>query len=416
MRSGELALIGRPRLLFVAPWFLFPAAAGGRIRTTEVLRALKGGAFELTLASPASVDSKDWSAELASVCDRFVSWKDDTDRSTLRRGIALASHLPASVALDRSRNASELIGRELASNPDLLVVDFVHTAILLPDRPRARRRVVFTHNVENEIFRRNAAISRNPLERAIWRSQSSKMMRFERDILRDCDVTIAVSERDREYFRTVLGIDDVQAIPTGIDLDFNAFAAHSGGGDLVKEGGRLVFTGSLDWRPNIDGLCWFMDEVWPRVFEVSPKTELSVVGHDPDSSLVAEAAKRQLPWTFTGFVDDVRPYVWDADVYVIPLRVGGGTRLKACEAMALGCPVVSTSLGMEGLPATPDENFLRADSGAEFAAAILRLLADGCLRERLAVSARSHAEARFSSRAVGQAFEAICLGVASRPS
>jgi len=122
----------RPRLLFVAPWFLFPRLSGGHIRTTDVLRGMKGGAFEITLASPEPADGKDWSTEIASVCDHFVSWRNDTKRSVLNQLFSLASRLPASVALDRSRRGRERIASALGSRPDVVVFDFVHTAILAP--------------------------------------------------------------------------------------------------------------------------------------------------------------------------------------------------------------------------------------------------------------------------------------------
>src|SRR6187551_2523097 len=109
---------------------------------------MKGGAFEITVASPQAVDGIDWSAELESICDRFVSWRDDTKRTTLHRVGGLASRLPVSVALDRSHNARVCVARELARAPDVVVFDFVHTAILVPDGRLPMRSVVFTHNVE----------------------------------------------------------------------------------------------------------------------------------------------------------------------------------------------------------------------------------------------------------------------------
>ncbi len=406
----------RPRLLFVAPWFLFPRTSGGRIRTTDVLRGMKGGAFEITLVSPQPTDQKDWSAEIESVCDRFVSWRDDTNRSVVHSVRSLASPLPVSVALDRSRTGRACVATALASRPDVVVVDFVHTAILAPHGPLPTRSVLFTHNVESEIHGRNAAVARRALVRAVWRSQQAKMERFERDAMHRFDTVVAVSERDREFFRTQLGIANVRAIPTGVDVDYYAFAPKPGGGDLTRPGGNLVFTGSMDWRPNIDGLEWLMEGAWARIVAASPGTTLVVVGRDPPRRLVAEAARRGLAWTFTGLVDDVRPYVHGADVCIVPLRSGGGTRLKVYEAMALGCPVVSTAVGVEGLPLVPDEHYVRALDADAFAGAVLRLLRDPALRQRIPAAARAYLAANCSPRIVGRAFEAICLeGVSRRP-
>ena len=406
----------RRRLLFIAPWFLFPRTSGGRIRTTDVLRGLKGGPFEITLASPEPTDRNDWTAELASVCDHFISWRDDTDRSLFNTVRSLASPLPVSVALDRSRRGRECVARALAERPDVVVFDFAHTAILAPDGPLPGRSVLFTHNVECEIYDRDAAAAPHAIARAVWRNQRAKMERFERDALRRFDTVVAISERDGEFFRRALGVANVRVIPTGVDVDYYAFAPRLGRGDLTQSGGTLVFTASMDWRPNIDGLQWLLEEAWGRIVAASPHTSLVVVGRNPPRRLVAEAVRRRLAWTFTGGVEDVRPYVHDADVCIVPLRAGGGTRLKIYEAMALGCPVVATAVGAEGLPLVPEEHYVRGDDPEGFAGAVLRLLGDADLRQRIALAARTYVAANCSPRMVGRAFADICLEGLSHPS
>jgi len=374
-----------------------------------VLRGTKGGAFEITLVSPRPAPGHDWDAELASICDRAVFWDDDTDPSTLNRFRSLASSLPVSVALDRSPNARRSIAAELATRPDVVVFDYVHTTILAPDR-LPMRSVVFAHNVENEIFARNAAFARNALHRAVWRSQHIKMKRFEQRALRRFDSVIAVSERDAAVFRDDLDLANVAVIPTAVDLDYYSSSATPAKGDLTGKGGRIVFTGSMDWHPNIDCLEWLLREAWASIVAASPRTRLTVVGRNPPQRLVAEASRRGADWTFTGLVDDVRPYVRAADISVIPLRTGGGTRLKIYEAMALGVPVVSTTVGAEGLPLVPGEHYLRADGAADFANTVVGLLRDAQLRQRIAAAARTFVATKFSPRIVGRAFEAICLG------
>ena len=171
----------------------------------------------------------------------------------------------------------------------------------------------------------------------------------------------------------------------------------------------MVFSGSMDSRSNIDGIGFLMDEVWPHVIAARPAARALIVGRNPPASLRAEAMRRGLRWHFTGFVDDIRPYIRQGDVSVIPLRVGSGTRLKAFEAMALGRPVVSTGLGVEGLGVLAEEHCLCADTAEDFAAAILRLLADAALRRRIAMAARQLLEANFSWDRIARQFETICL-------
>jgi glycosyltransferase involved in cell wall biosynthesis len=169
----------------------------------------------------------------------------------------------------------------------------------------------------------------------------------------------------------------------------------------------------MDWLANIDGIHFMMEKIWPQVREQVPSATMTVVGRDPPASLVEDGRRLNAGWKFSGFVDDIRPYVRRAAVFVIPLRVGGGTRIKAFEAMAMGCPVVSTSIGTEGLELEAGRHYLRADSSTEFASAIVRLLRDADLRRRLSEEARAHVERRFSSAAAARDFEEICLRVAT---
>jgi glycosyltransferase involved in cell wall biosynthesis len=399
---GHIAPAVQHRLLFVSPRFLFPADSGGKIRTVQILRGMKDGVFEITLVSPeppsASPASRD---ELHGVCDRFVGWQEPR-RGPLfpfTRLMHAFSRAPIPVATDRTIAGSRVVAQELARRPDVVVFDFAHAAVLGPERHSVPA-VLFTHNVESWIFRRHAEVARNPLLRAAWRSQWRKMERFERQTLTRFHTVVAVSEDDGRFFREQYRTRDVQVIPTGVDLGFFAYAA-PGDDDCV------VFTGSMDWIANQDGIGWLMREVWPRIASARPAARMRVVGRRPPSGLVQRA--NGLSWTFTGFVEDVRPHVHGCSAFVIPLRVGGGTRIKAFEAMAMGCPVVSTSIGVEGLPLQPDVHYLQADSPKAFAAAVLRLLREPNLRSRLSRAARSHVEANFSAERSAAVFERICL-------
>lgn len=406
--------MARPRLLFVAPWFLFPANTGGRIRTGDILRGLKDGAFEITLMSPKPGGKGTYEAELKAVCDRFVGWEARPRGAFFRYGrlLGLASKLPVPVVTDRWEPARAAIDAELARGPDVAVIDFVHTAVLAPLRFHVPS-VIFTHNVEAEIFRRHAGVSRNLIVNAVWRNQFHKMERFEREALGRFDRIVAVSEQDRVQFEQRYGLRNVTAIPTGVDLDYFSPASDNGtgrNGDTTVA--SIVFTGSMDWMPNIDGIRFFMDDVWPIIAARRPDASVTVVGREPPQSLVAAARQRNLPWTFTGFVDDVRPYVRASGVYVIPLRVGGGTRLKVFEAMAMGCPIVSTQIGVEGLPVEAGRHYLAADSAQDFAGAVAHLMDHPEEASRMAAEARAFVEANASSRIAARAFEEVCVRAA----
>jgi glycosyltransferase involved in cell wall biosynthesis len=398
------------RLLFISSRYLFPTDSGGKIRTVDILRGMKGGAFHVTLASPRPNDAMTahHRAEIESVCDLFVSWPE-APRSALfhwTRMRHIVSNLPVAVVTTESEAGRRIIAPELDRKPHVVVVDFPHAAVLAtPPYPCAS--VLFTHNVEAEIFRRHAEVARNPVIRAIWHNQASKMERYERELLPRFSTVVAVADRDREFFRRKFGVDNVSVIPTGVDLGYFTCRAVEQG-----EGRTVVFTGSMDWMANIDGVEYLMDAVWPIVSRQRPDVRCVIVGRSPPAGLVERARARGLKWEFTGFVDDVRPLVWNAHVYVIPLRVGGGTRIKVYEAMAMGCPVVSTRIGVEGLPVEAGRHFLEADSAESLAAAIVSLLDDPARRARLSQDARKFVEENMSSHRVAQAFEEICIGAA----
>lgn len=390
-------------LLFVSTRFLFPVDSGGKIRTTQVLRGLKGGAFRIILASPATSDLiHDYQTELREVCDEFRWWPAP------RRGPAfnylrlrhIFHSLPIPVRTDRHRAGLDLVRRSLRNPPSAAVFDFAHAAVLMP-RDLGCASVMFTHNVEAEIFRRHRDVARNPLVQAVWANQYRKMRRFEQSALRRFDVVIAVSDRDSKQFAVDYGIADPFVIPTGVDLEFFGY-------EPPERHRDVVFLGSMDWLANQEGVGWFMDSVWERIASAVPDARFTVVGRSPPDGLVREARRRNLNWSFTGFVDDVRPHVQGSAVSVIPLRVGGGTRLKVYEAMAMGSAVVSTPIGVEGLPVEPDRHYLQADDPSAFADAVVGLLRDHDRRLTVSRSARQYVEENCSFSVAARAFESGC--------
>jgi glycosyltransferase involved in cell wall biosynthesis len=384
---------------------------GGKIRTGNILRGMKGGAFDLTLASPAPKDAQRYTTDLETACDRFISWPEH-QRTRVRRVLSLADTVPVAVASDRSVEGIARIKRALAEKPDVVVVDFPHAGVLLPNQIDAAS-MMFTHNVEAEIFERHAARTQG-LRRLIWADQSRKMVRFESDTLSRFDTVIAVSRRDADVLSKRYRLPLIETIDTGVDLEFFAATPSDVPTDPGLDGGTLVFTATMNWQANVDGIHFLLDEVWPTLLAARPRIRAVIIGRNPPTSLSEKIKERGLNVTLTGFVEDIRPYVAQSHVYVIPLFVGSGTRIKAFEAMAMGRPVVSTSLGIEGLDVTDGEHFLRADHAQAFATGILFLLNDADARDRIAGNARRLMEDRFSWANVAAQFETIGLDALER--
>ncbi len=397
-------MTAKPSLLFVSPQFLFPMDAGGKIRSANILKHLKGGAFATRLLMPARKEEvARWNSDIEDLADETTLWRPSA-RNPLRharRAAALVSPTPISAFADADAAAKDAVLGALAQEPDLVVFDYVQSLAMAPPRLDPPF-LIFAHNVETEILQRHAGVAHG-LMKFVFAWEAKKMRRFEEAACARATGVIAVSERDAEIFRREPGATAVFAIPTGVDADFFSFSP-----PVSDAAPRVVFTGSIDWKANQDGLFWFMDEVWPRIAAARPDAFFVIVGKSPPRALIDAAAARRLAWRFTGFVDDIREHARGA-AFVIPLRVGGGTRIKAYEAMAMGTPVVSTALGVEGLAVTRGKHFLGADDPHEFADAVLSLLGDAARRQRLAISARRLVAENFSHKAAATRFEQHCL-------
>jgi polysaccharide biosynthesis protein PslH len=316
----------------------------------------------------------------------------------------LGSRYPISVAKDYDPMLAERLQRLAAARPfDLYICDFLQPLLNFRGLNGAPT-LLFQHNVESTILRRHRDTARNMVLRLFWHLQWRKMMRFEGEACRRLSGVVAVSDVDKENFEREYGAEHVFAIPTAVDADF--FRP----GTEPPEPGTIAFTGAMDWRPNEDAILWFADEILPRVRERVPAAHLLVIGRNPSSHLRARLA-RHTAITITGTVDDVRPFVQRSSVYVIPLRIGGGTRMKAYEAMAMGKPVVSTTIGVEGLPLVEGQHVIRADSTASFAHALADLLSDPMRAARLGQRARDYVVATFGWRRAAHAFAEACRAV-----
>jgi glycosyltransferase involved in cell wall biosynthesis len=194
-------------------------------------------------------------------------------------------------------------------------------------------------------------------------------------------------------------------VPNGVDMDYYTAPVSPLGAKEGPGASDLVFTAKMDFRPNVDAVLWFAQEVLPLIRRESPETRFWVVGKDPHPRLAVLAGDPGI--RLTGWVDDVRPYIAAAAVYLVPLRIGGGTRLKVLEAMAMGKAIVSTTLGCEGFDLVPGQELAIADTPAAFASTVLTLLRDPEHRARLGDAARRFAGARYDWRSIVPLLERV---------
>ncbi|HEY1404636.1 MAG TPA: glycosyltransferase, partial [Pyrinomonadaceae bacterium] len=381
------------RILWLKTELLHPVDKGGKIRTYHMLKALRREHHVTYLTLDDGSGAADAAELAAEYCHELVRVPHRV-RAKFSAGFyaELASNLVSPLPYFMKKYESEGMRREIETRTraeafDVLVCDFLQPSVNVPDAlPLAT--VLFQHNVEAMIWKRHYEVQRNPLKKAYLYGQWRKSFAYERAACRRFDAVVAVSREDAETMRRDYGVERVGDVPTGVDTDYFRPGAHGGGNHngARRAPHNLVFTGSMDWLPNEDAIQYFTREIMPLVKEHVPDVTLTVVGRNPYASLV-ELSKRDSSVIVTGRVEDVRPYMDGAAAYVVPIRVGGGTRLKIYEAMAMEQPIVSTTIGAEGLPVNDGSHLLLADTPREFAAAVVRVLTDKPLAAALGASA-----------------------------
>lgn len=310
------------------------------------------------------------------------------------------SPLPYVVEKYRSPEFSRRLERE-SKKADLVVCDFLAPSVNVPER-LSRPTLLFQHNAEAVIWRRYADTQTRRLARLFFREQWRRMKAFEHTACRKFDAIVAVSAQDRSIMEDEYGAPLVRHIPTGVDTAYFCPSR-----TVEPEPYHLVFSGSMDWLPNDDAMKLFSREILPRIRASLPAATVTIVGRNPLPGIKALA--REHPFIrVTGAVEDVRPYIEQASVYVIPLRIAGGTRLKVFEAMAMEKPIVSTSIGVEGLPVTNGTDVLIADEPQAFADAVVHLLRNRGIGKQIGLAAAAKVRTQFGWKPVAQSFLKAC--------
>lgn len=392
------------RILWIKTELLHPVDKGGRIRTYHMLRSLSRHhhvtylCLDDGLAAPdARERAREYAREVVVV--PFRPPAKGSPGFFLDLLCNLFSSLPYAVARYESPALRQEILRLAAAN-DLIVCDFLAPSINVPAGLPAPA-VLFQHNVEAVIWQRHVSVPQPALRRIYFRAQWQRMRRYEAEQCRRFARVIAVSTTDADRMQREYQVASVGCVPTGVDVEY--FSASP----RPRQSRELVFVGSMDWMPNEDGIRWFATEVFGRLQTAVEGVRLTVVGRSPSRSL-REFASRNTAIEVTGTVEDVRPYLARAAICIVPLRVGGGTRLKIYEAMAAGVPVVTTAIGAEGLPLRHGEHLLIANTVQEQIDAIRTLLSAPAQAAQLATGALRYVQEHGSWDAVAENFLAQC--------
>lgn len=393
-------------ILWVKAGKLLPVDTGGKIRSYNILRRLAAGNDVTLLSYYGGARDVDYDKQIADILPGTLSVHTGAPESSkleyLRR---LANSAPYAVTKFTSREVQSKVATLLAEGRfDVAVCDFLAASLNFP-KVLTTPTVLFQHNVESALWDRQARHEANPINRMVYKLEAAKMLRYERAAVARFHHVIAVSEHDRELMSAMTEATRISVVPTGVDLE--QFSGAREGAPRTTEP-IVVFVGSMDWEANIDAVDYFCREIWPAVKQAVPEARFRIVGRNPHPR-VQKLASNSIE--VTGTVASVIEHYREAAVNIVPLRIGGGTRLKIYEAMAMGKATVSTSIGAEGLDVNHNSDLLLADSPEKFAESLIALLTDDKLRRRIERAAAEQA-ARYDWSVITERFEEVLAGVA----
>jgi glycosyltransferase involved in cell wall biosynthesis len=390
------------RILVITPEYPYPPEQGASLRNFYILLGLSGR-YDVTLLSATKdeklcLDVDD--SPLTEAC-RTIRIVHVPDRSPVKRVSRLVTSRSPDMAHRFQDSTFEKTLIEVLSDNSGGLVDKSHFNIaqiegieLAQAMPIIRRcspetRIVYdAHNAETDLqrsaFHTDLASVRRWPGAAYSYVQTRRLDRYEAWACQTADEVIAVSDSDADCLSRYRQGQAPTVIPNCIDLrDYESLPSSS------NESFDLLFTGKMDYRPNVDAVLWFADEIWPRILEKRPETSWAIVGQKPHSRL--EGLRTSPGITITGYVDRVQPYLAGTKVVVLPLRMGSGTRLKLLEALASSKPVVSTTLGAEGYPGVGETGVMIADDPEHYASSVLSLLDDRTKRQELGTAGSRYA-------------------------
>jgi len=385
-----------------------PVDTGGKIRSFNILRHL-AKEHEVTLLSYyGGRRDVEYEAAITQQLPRTEIIHTAAPEGTLAQSLDYIFRLPSVAPYAVRKFTHPKVRRSVAqwlSNGtlDVAVCDFLSASLNFPEHFAAPV-VLFQHNVETMLWRRMAHTEKAPWRKLSYSIEGWKMASYETQALRRFQHVIAVSEHDRNAMVGLSSGCSITVVPTGVDTDkYQASPSVSGDPPVV------LFTGSMDWEPNVDAVEYFCGEIWPTVLAAFPNARFQIVGRTP-SARVRSLASASVE--VTGTVPSITDYLRSATVVVVPLRIGGGTRLKIFEAMAMAKALVSTSIGAEGLDVKDGQDLMIADNAQSFAAAVVRVLKEPELRRSYEQAAATLA-ARYDWSQIARRFAEVLRDAAT---
>jgi len=388
------------KILFVTPRIPYPLDTGAKIRTFNLLKSVSRSNDVCLLSFDFDGDANA-QENLKKLGITIVPVKAKEGMKLL----SIFSDTPVVIDKYYSRQMVDAIQNTVSINKfDLAHFDHLHMGQYrryLDGMPC----VLDEHNVESMMTERCSKMERNVVRKALFGLQAGKMANIESAMIQQFSRCLAVSGNDKDALMRISdGKARVEVVPNGVDTEY--FKGQGSGVRGQGEKNAIVFTGSMDWLPNEDAVTYFCSDILPLVWKEKPRATFYIVGKNPSKNVKALMG-RDNRIIVTGTVDDVRPYLQSSKVCVVPLRIGGGTRLKILEALAMEKAVVATSIGAEGLATRQGEHLLIADDPGDFARAVIRLIDDENLRTKLGSRGRELVIEKYDWKVVGKTLNDI---------
>lgn len=400
-------------ILMLTPSLPYPPQQGGAIRNYGIIKGLHTAGHTITLLSFHDNADLDASATpLAQLCSHIETIPAPRRTLTNRlRDLLFSSQPDLARRLHSPELAERLCGLLAKTRFDLVQFEGLEMAAYLPlvRRYQPEARLIYdAHNAEYALQRAIFQVDRGTFYRWLAAGyslvQSRRIMHFESDICERADYVIAVSDEDAAALRIFCSGNGIGIVPNGIHIE--DYVAPDERLDLGEH--ALVFTGKMDYRPNVDAMNWFAEDILPLILGQIPDTRLYIVGQKPHARLEKLRDKHYIE--ITGWVRDIQPFLYATTVYIAPLRMGSGTRLKILEAMAAGQAILATSIAASGLNA-PQDAILIADDETSMADSIVALLRDAGQREQLGAAAHAYVEQHYDWSVVIPRLLAIYKGL-----
>lgn len=392
-------------ILFISATVPYPAIDGGRIRVLNLIQNLckvHNVTFLCFITQPTD--------------DQGIRYLRDLGIDVI--GVSLNSkslpillhsifhNKPLTIAKYFSASMSDEINRLLSSVKfDIIHFEMLHTGQYIEDiQNKGRTKIILDEqNIDSGIWSRLTRTEHQLIRKALFYWQYRCFIKYERKICNDFNKCLCVSKEDSELLKSINPNASIEVIPNGVDPNY--FSPYDNKEDETK----LVFTGSMDWQPNEDAVVYFCQEIFPLIRSELSDMKFFIVGSNPTSKVLSLSDKPGIH--VTGLVDDVRPYIADASIYVVPLRIGGGTRLKILQALAMKKAIVSTSIGCEGIDIEPDRDLMVSDDPHDFANKVIMLSKDKELRKKLGENGRLLILQKYDWKAIVDKLESIYTNI-----